>query len=230
MSFRHDFNWYKRGCGWHICDRHANFQHTSVLGVSDISLFVFTERYTRMYIMPATVSSLTSSLMKWRTVFIRVQRNKNIFFLFHPRGYYKLSTLCQHLIIHLTIYGSLEEHTPLGVLISLEVIFFLVGCFDFFHEISHEYVGVFLHLVGVTLNLLISSLARWDHDVECYWWRRCIDNDSEVSVLKSFEYFYVWVEGRAPQLDAISPDGFKDCLIQCQQQFIFNRLSRFPAE
>jgi len=46
--------------------------------------------------------------------------------------------------------------------------------------------------------------------------------------LISLEYLYIRVGGRAPQLDAISPDGFKDCLVQ--QQFIFDRQLRFAAE
>jgi len=38
------------------------------------------------------------------------------FFLFHSKDYYKLS-LCVviSLVIYLTIYGSLEEHIPIGV-------------------------------------------------------------------------------------------------------------------
>jgi len=60
------------------------------------------------------------------------------FFLFHPRDYYITCTtiLRLHLVIHLTIYASLEEHMPSDVYsinystlryISLEVVFFLIG-------------------------------------------------------------------------------------------------------
>jgi len=41
-------------------------------------------------------------------------------------------------------------------------------------------------------------------------------------------YIHVPVGGCAPQLNAISPNRFKDCLVQ--QQFIFDRRLRFAAE
>jgi len=59
--------------------------------------------------------------------------------------------------MHLTIYGSFEEHMPSGVAsinydtiryISPQVIFFLIDVLFFFHEINREYVGIFL---GVSL-------------------------------------------------------------------------------
>jgi len=50
----------------------------------------------------------------------------------------------------------------------------------------------------------------------------CVDDDSEVFVLKSL-YFYVFTGGYVPQLD-----GFKDCLVQ--QQFIFDRQLRLAVK
>jgi len=70
---------------------------------------------------------------------------------------------------------------------SLEVVFFLmVYRFDFFHEINREYVGMFLHPIGVSLielfNLISDAWLRScsvSGDVS-----RCVDNDSEIFVLK----------------------------------------------
>jgi len=60
----------------------------------------------------------------------------------------------QHSIIHLTIYGSLEEHMPSSVYKITAC------CFDCFHKISREMLGYsFILSAYLWLNLLISSLT-----------------------------------------------------------------------
>jgi len=58
-------------------------------------------------------------------------------------------------------------------------------------EISREYVRIFLHPIGVSLvesfNLVSNVWYGWDHNVEC------VDNDSEIFVLKPLKYFYIWI-------------------------------------
>jgi len=64
-------------------------------------------------------------------------------------------------------------------------------CFDLFHEVNREYVGMFLHLIGVFLTESFNLVSN-------IWYvktmmqnvigdvPRSVDNDSEVFVLKSF--------------------------------------------
>jgi len=78
---------------------------------------------------------------------------------------------------------------------------------------------MFLHLIGVSLAEpfnLVSNVWHVEIMISSIIGNvpRSVDNDSEISVLKSLEYFYICVGDCAPQLDAISPDGFKNCLVQ----------------
>jgi len=63
-----------------------------------------------------------------------------------------------------------------------EIILFLIGhCFNFFHEVSREYVGMFLHLIGVSLWLPFNLLSNVWH-VEIMMWS-VIGDVSMISAL-----------------------------------------------
>jgi len=71
------------------------------------------------------------------------------FFLFHPRDYYKLS-LCVTLVIHLTVYGSLEEYITPSDVCSIKLRY----------DQSHESRGSFLFNRRVVLTSFMTSLCR----------------------------------------------------------------------
>jgi len=72
-------------------------------------------------------------------------------------------------------------------------------------------------------------MARWGHDGERHWWRSKMRWQWFWGIC--FEIFVIFLYPNwrpCPQLNAISPDGFKDCLVQ--QQFIFDPQLRFAAD
>jgi len=65
----------------------------------------------------------------------------------------------QRLLIHSTIYKSSTIKY-----VSFEVVFFLSACyFDFFHEISREYVRMLFHPIGVSLVESVNLVSNVWH-------------------------------------------------------------------